>query len=97
MRIALIGLLLAGALAQGWIDWQATIGEGYAYRLTPIGAALENMAPEPTHVLLGAIRDSGVPWLWDPVVETIVSLPMALVLLLLAGLLWVTRRRNRGR
>ncbi len=92
MRIVLVVLLAAAALWQAWIDWQATIGAGYAYRLTSIGAALERAAPE-RHAALVGTGEGGLAWLWSP----ILALPLALTLLVLAGVIWLTRgRRPRG-
>jgi hypothetical protein len=93
MRIVFILLLVAAALAQAVIDWQATIGEGYAYRLTSIGAALEAAAPEGYARSVEAIRGT-VPWLWDPVGATLARIPVTLALLAIAGVLWLTRRRQ---
>ena len=46
VRIILIILLLALGLWQAGADWQATIGEGYAYRFTNIGEALSEIWPD---------------------------------------------------
>jgi hypothetical protein len=93
MRIAFILLLLAAALAQAWIDWQATIGEGYAYRLTSIRGALEAAWPERTAEVIARIEASRVSWLWDPLGAAVTAVPLALALAGLAALLWLTRRR----
>lgn len=94
LRIVAVLLMLA-ALWRAWIDWQATIGEGYAYRLTPIQPALAEIAPGPAARLFDAWRSTTIPYLWDPIGATVASLPAALVLAGLASLLWVTRRRRR--
>lgn len=91
MRRLIAAILLGGALWQAAVDWQATIGQGYAYRLTPIGQVLAKAAPQAYERLVGAWKAS--PLLWDPVGATLMALPLALTLAALAALLWLTRRR----
>lgn len=95
MRGALAAILMAAALWRAAVDWQATIGQGYAYRLTPIGQVFADLAPERYALVIAAWQDSGVPWFWDPIGATLVALPLALVLGGLALLVWFTRRRRR--
>jgi len=96
MRWVFAILLLGAALAQGAADWQATIGEGYPYRMTSIGGALERADPERFAALVAAGEASGIPWLWSPVATTLLGLPLALVLFVAAGIVWMTRRRRRN-
>ncbi len=93
MRGLIAAILMAGALWQAGVDWQATIGQGYAYRLTPIGQVFANLAPETYAWLVGAWKAS--PLLWDPVGAVLMALPLALALAALAALVWFTRRRGR--
>ena len=93
MRLALVLLLLAAAVWRAALDWRATIGEGYAYRLTSIDAALAGGWPEGWGRITEAAKANG---LWDPVGAALTSVPLALVPAILAGLVWITRRR-RGR
>ena len=93
MRALLVAVLIGLALWRAAVDWQATIGQGYAYRLTPIGQTLEDMAPETYAAVIGAWKATGVPYLWDPIGATLMALPLALVIAALAALLWFTRRR----
>lgn len=95
MRWLFVFLLLAAALWQGWIDWQATIGAGDPFRPTSIGGALETADPDLFASLVAAGEASGIPWLWDPVATTLFALPLAVVLAGLATVLWLTRRRRR--
>jgi hypothetical protein len=95
MRALLVLLLLLAALAIAWADWQATIGEGFAFRPSSIEAALARIAPGAAETLFGAWRGTQLPYLWEPVGATFAALPAALVLAGLALLLWVTRRRRR--
>lgn len=89
MRVAIAAILLAGALWQGWIDWRATIGEGYAYRFTSVGAALSNAFPERFAAPAEGAAGGGVDILW--------ATPLAPALLVLAAAAWFARRRRRGR
>lgn len=91
MRLVLIVLLLGAALWRAVLDWRATIGEGYAYRLTSIDAALAEAWPQRWEAFTAWAEARG---LWDPVGATLAALPLALVLAGLAALLWVTRRRR---
>lgn len=91
MRLVLILLLLAAALWRAALDWGATIGEGYAYRLTSIDGALANTWPDRWAGIVEAAKANG---LWDPVGATLTAIPLALVLAALAFLLWITRRRR---
>lgn len=91
MRRILVILLLAAALWLAWSDWRATIGAGFAYRLSSVEAALTDRAPGAAGGLFDAWRTTGIPYLWDPVGAILAGLPAALVL---AGLLWITRRRR---
>lgn len=96
MRWLFVGLLVAAALWRGWIDWQATIGAGYPFRMTSIGRALEQTDPERFAALVAAGEASPIPWLWQPVATTLLALPLSLVLIVVAGVLWLTRRRQRS-
>lgn len=97
MRLAIIIVLAAGALWRGYLDWQATIGEGYAFRLKSIGAVLSDLYPDAHDGLVRFLQNTGISWLWDPVATTILWLPLALVLAVPALLLVLTRSRGRGR
>jgi hypothetical protein len=91
MRLILVLLLLAAAFWRAALDWRATIGEGFALRLTSIGGALANTWPERWGGIVEAARANG---LWDPVGATVTALPLALVLAALALLVWITRPRR---
>ena len=86
LRIFLIILLLALGLWQAAADWQATIGEGYAYRFTDIGEALSETWPDRFGAEDGA-EGSVTDWL--------LAIPIAATLLVAAGLLWLSRPRRR--
>ena len=80
------------------VDWQATIGQGYAYRFGTLGSLIQGHWPEGYTSLVVSLKQSGVPWAWDPVGAVVLSIPVALVLAVLAALLLVTReRRARAR
>lgn len=96
LRPILAVLLAAGALWQAVLDWQATIGRGYAYRLTAIDAWLEGVSPRTAARVHGMIQ-TGVPAAVEGMLATLLGLPLALVLGLAAAVLWLTRGRRRGR
>jgi hypothetical protein len=96
MRWVFAILLLAAGLWQGWVDWQATIGAGYPFRMTSIGGALERADPERFAALVAAGEASGINWLWDPMMTTLLALPLALLLFVAAGIVWFVRRKRRN-
>lgn len=87
LRRFLAVLLLALALWQAFVDWQATIGEGYAYRLTSIGDAVDRAWPESAQ----AVQE----WGSTDIGAALLALPLALVLVAIAALLWFSARRRR--
>ncbi len=94
MRAALALLISGLAVWRLGIDWQATIGEGYAFRPSTLGQLFSARWPEDYANLVDGLHQSGVPYAWDPVGAVIMSLPAALVLAAIAGLIWVTRPRR---
>lgn len=94
MRMAITILLAALALWRAAADWQATIGQGYAYRFGTLGDLVGGWWPERYARLVNALRQSGVPWAWDPVGAFLLSLPVAPALAAVAVGLWITRERG---
>ncbi len=97
MRAVLMIVLLGGAFWRAGADWQATIGNGYAYRLGTIGNVLSAHWPDKYARLIDNLGHSGVPYAWNPIGAFVMSLPLALVLAVIAGGIWVTRDRSRTR
>ena len=62
------------------VDWQATIGQGYAYRFSTLGTLIRGHWPEGYTSLVVSLKQSGVPFAWDPVGAIVMSIPVALVL-----------------
>ena len=80
------------------IDWQATIGQGYAYRFGTLGSLIQGYWPEGYVRLVVSLKQSGIPCAWDPVGAIVMSVPVALVLATVGAGLFVTReRRARAR
>ena len=97
MRAILASPARSPPLWRAGVDWQATIGAGYAFRLGTLGGLVSGHWPENYASLVESLQRSGVPFAWDPVGAMLMSLPVALVLAALAGALWVTRVRGRVR
>jgi hypothetical protein len=97
MRALLTLLLLGAAFWRAALDWQATIGEGYAYRFVSLGGAFAARWPEAYARLVARLEASALPWAWDPVGAFVLSLPVALALAALGMTVWVTRNRSRSR
>ncbi len=86
MRITLILILLGLGLWQAAADWQSTIGQGYAYRFTTFGQALAENWPTRFGTAVASAR---------PAMGWLSAIPIAATLLVLAGLLWLSRPRRR--
>ena len=98
MRVFVAVLLLGAALVLAVIDWQTTIGQGYAYRFSTLGTMIQGYWPEGYVRLVVGLKASRIPYLWDPVGAIVMSLPVALVLATVGAALVVTReRRARAR
>lgn len=97
MRILLVIGFTVLALWRAWIDWQATIGTGYAFRMASVDEVLRTAAPQTHRSLVDGLQAIGIPWLWDPIAMFVLALPLALLPAVLALLLWITRSRARGR
>jgi hypothetical protein len=97
MRAILAILLLAAALWRVGVDWQATIGVGYAFRPGTIGSLISHYWPDDYANLVASLQTSGVPFAWNPVGALVMSLPLALLLAAAACGVWLTRSRARAR
>ena len=97
MRAILAVVFLAAALWRAGVDWQSTIGQGYAYRLGTLGSVISKHWPEGYASLVQSLKESGVPFLWNPVGAVVMAMPLALVLAAIAGGIWLTRPRGGSR
>jgi hypothetical protein len=97
MRAVLMFLFLGAAVWRAGADWQATIGQGYAYRLGTMGSLISSYWPRPYADLVESLQRSGVPGAWDPVGAFVMSVPLALIFLFLAATVWLARPRERRR
>ena len=94
MRAVLAVVFLLAALWRAGVDWQSTIGQGYAYRLGTFGSVISKHWPQGYAHLVESLKESGVPFLWNPVGAVLMSMPMSLTLLAIAAGIWLTRPRN---
>jgi hypothetical protein len=97
MRALFAILLLAAAIWRVGVDWQATIGVGYAFRPGTIGGLIARHWPEDYQNLVASLQASGVPFAWNPVGAFVLSLPVALLLAATALGVWLTRERAPAR
>ena len=97
MRAVLAVLFLAAAIWRVGVDWQATIGVGYAFRPGTIGSLIAHYWPEDYQNLVASLQASGVPFAWNPVGAFVLSIPLALLLLVIASVIWLTRERSASR
>lgn len=89
-RISCVIFLLL-ALWRGVIDWQATIGQGQAFRPASLERLWAAWSPASHGALIEELRASA---LWDPALATLLATPLLLVLLLLSAFFWLIRRRK---
>jgi hypothetical protein len=97
MRAVLVILLVAAAVWRTGVDWQATIGVGYAFRPGTIGGLISHYWPEDYQNLVASLQSSGVPFAWNPVGAFFLSLPVAIILAAMALGVWLTRDRPAHR
>jgi hypothetical protein len=97
MRAFLAIVFLAAAIWRVGVDWQATIGVGYAFRPGTIGGLIARRWPDDYANLVASLQASGVPFAWNPVGALVMSLPLALILAAAACGIWLTRSRARAR
>jgi hypothetical protein len=90
-------VFLLAAIWRAGMDWQATIGKGYAFRLGTLGSVISGQWPDEYAQLVESLKLSGVPFAWNPVGAVVMSLPLALVLATVAAILWLTRPRASRR
>ena len=97
MRATVAILLMGLAFWAAVVDWNATIGTGYAYRFGTFGDRVGGWWPEGTARVVSGLRDSGIAWAWDPVGALVLSLAVAPLLAAVAVGVWITRERPRMR
>jgi hypothetical protein len=97
MRLVLAAVLIGAALWRAAVDWQATIGQGYAYRFETVGGMIRDHWPEGYTRLVVGLKASGLPWAWDPIGAIVLWIPVAIVLAALGVGLVITRERARAR
>ena len=85
--------LLAAAVAGGFDGLNYLRAGGELFR--PIGAWWHQLHPESLLLLQPAIERYILPALWDPVVLTVLELPLAVVLAVLGVVLMLLARRRR--
>ncbi len=94
LRLIALILVVAGGWL-GWRDWQSTIGQGNAFRLSSVEATWEAFSPSTHEAWLPMLQELTVPYLWDPVLKTLLVLPSAGLLIFIGAVLWMSRRRRR--
>lgn len=97
MRAVVVVALALAALLRAGVDWYGSTGQGVPYRLASIGQAMEANWPKTYLQLVTGWQQTQVPILWDPIGQTILSIPLALLLAFLGGVLWLTRAREARR
>lgn len=82
MRTSLAALLAVLALWRAVVDWQATLGHGYAYRFGKLGDLLVAWLPDGVGSTVGTL---------------LLSIPVAPALAAVALAVWIGRPAQRSR
>ena len=90
-----IGLwLLAGALVALVVDGAKSIAAGSVVT-TPLGALWYAVSPESLNAAQAGIQRNVLPFLWDPVIQTVLEAPGFVVFGILGILLMLAGRKKR--
>lgn len=87
----LLGLLGLGLLIGDMAVWN----DGETTRFTSIGEWWFWAHPNSLQIAQPAIERHVAPWLWDPVIQTTLLWPLAVVILVIAGILIAIGRWRR--
>lgn len=93
MRTVLAVMILLAAAFQIGVDWQATIGKGYAFRPGSIGGIMAARWPESHARLVSGLGDGFA----GTVAGVVMALPVALLLGAAGYGLWISRPGRRHR
>jgi hypothetical protein len=90
-----VGLwLLAGALVALVVDGAKSIAAG-SVLTTPLGLLWYSVSPDSLNAAQAGIQRHVLPYLWDPVIQSILLLPAFVVFGVLGALLMLAGRRKR--
>lgn len=89
------GWLLLIAVVALVYDGTKTLGGDGAVVATPLGQHWFDIHAPSLNVTQAAIERHAAPWLWDPVITTVLSTPAWLVLALLGFAFYFIGRRRR--
>ncbi len=93
----LIAVLFLGlGLWQTYRDWQATTAQSEVFRFADTGQVWFNFHKESLQLIQPAIERYLFQWIWDPVMLTILTTPLAPILFGLAVVSWLLRRRRKA-
>ncbi|MEO1550699.1 MAG: hypothetical protein AAFR93_09740 [Pseudomonadota bacterium] len=96
MRHLLALVLMALGAFQAWRDWGATIGQGEAYALSSVDVAWQGLWPWGYERFVPMMAEAEVPYLWDPVMATVLTWPLAVVCIGLGLFFFLIRRRREA-
>lgn len=92
---ALIALIFFGLAAWlGYSDYNATAAQGEELVLTSADAWWQQVSPATHETYLPKLQEVDVPYLWDPVLQTVLSWPIAALFAGLAFFFFMIRRRS---
>jgi hypothetical protein len=90
-------LLVLAALVVLVADLIARLDTGH-FALTALGELWYRISPNSLLLAQPAVQRHLAPWLWDPVIQTVLLWPASLVLAVPGlALLWACRKRDRRR
>ena len=97
MRSVLVFCLAILALWRGWIDLQDSLLRGASFRLASAEDVIRSAMPRGYRDLSKGIEGIGLDWIWAPTVETMLAVPLVVLLGGIAFAIWVTRPLGQGR
>lgn len=93
MRILFSLIFFGLAIWRGYTDWNTSSGQGEDLALTPTISIWETFSPGTFSEYLPLVQATKVPYLWDPILQTFLNWPAALVLLGISVFFFAIRRK----
>lgn len=91
---ALFALIFFGLAAWlGYSDYNATAAQGEELALTPAIAWWQQVSPGTYEEFLPRLQEAEVPYLWEPVLATVLNWPAAVLFAGIAFFFFLIRRR----
>lgn len=94
MRILAALILITLAAWRGYQDWAATKAIGEKFEMASVDTVWSSVSPWTYERTLPMLRESEIPYLWDPSAQVFLTSPAAVVLFVLGMFFYLIRRRD---